>query len=174
MLKADEPTGTILFEETQKYPGWVKWLVRVSMFFSVAGILVGFISDERKTEMLISLAIVVPVAVLVIYLTSNIQLEKIVTSNGLYYRSMPWHKRFRVIEKQDIESITIRKFPFLRYGFGWFPTYGWYYNFGRGGGIQLYLKNGRKFFFSSREKESLERSLKSLISPNQKPSFSEY
>jgi len=174
MLKTFETSGTVLFEEIQKYPRWLNWLVRLAMMVAILGLLLGFIIEKEKTDLAIELAIVIPVAIIIIYLNSNIRLEKIVTSNGLYYRWKPWNKRFRVIQKEDIESFHIRTFPLVNYGFGWFPTYGWYHNAGRGEGIQLFLKNGGKFFFSTNEKNLFEKALKNLVSSNPKSSLSEF
>jgi hypothetical protein len=174
MLKVFETSGHILFEEIQKYPRWVSWVVRLAMILTILGVLLGYINEKEKTDMAIGLAIVIPVAIVVIYLNSNMRLEKIVTSNGLYYRWKPWHKRFRVIQKEDIESFYTRTFPLVKYGVGWFPTYGWYHNAGRGEGLQLVLKNGGKFFFSTNEKNLFEKALQNMISSNPKPRMSEF
>jgi len=174
MLKAYEPSGKVLFEEVQKYPRWVSWVVRISMLVTVLGLLLGLITEREKTDLVISLVIVVPIAVFTLYLTSNMRLEKVVTSNGLYFRWKPWQKKFRVIAQEDIGSFDVRKFPYLSYGFGWFPGYGCYHNVSRGEGLQIYLRNGRKFFFGTREKELFERALQNLISSNPKPRMSEF
>src|SRR5215213_678870 len=159
MLKTFETSGTVLFEEIQKYPRWLNWLVRLAMMVAILGLLLGFIIEKEKTDLAIGLAIVLPIAIIVIYLNSNIRLEKIVTSNGLYFKWTPWHKRFRVIQKEDVDSFYIRKFPFVNYGFGWFPTYGWYHNARGGEGVQLFLKNGSKFFFGTNQKRLFEKAL---------------
>jgi len=164
MLKTYESSGNVLFEEKQKYPQWVSWVVRLALLLTILGLLTGFIIDKEKTDLAIGLLVVIPVAVAVIYLNSNIQLEKLVTSNGLYYKWKPWHKRFRVIEKENIESFTRRKFPFASYGSGWFPTYGWYHKISGRYGIQLYLKNDAKFFFGTNNIELFEEALHRLIS----------
>jgi hypothetical protein len=174
MLKTDEPSGKILFEEEQKYPRWIMWLIGTSMFLAVAGMLLALIMEKEKTDILIGLAVTIPTTVLAIFLNSNMRFEKTVTSNGLYYRWRPWQKRFRVIEKDDIETVSGRKFPFLNYGFGWFPTYGWYYNVSGREGLQLYLKNGGRLFFSSYDTSSFERALQNLISGNPKTRMSEF
>jgi hypothetical protein len=174
MLKVFETSGHILFEEIQKYPRWVSWVVRLAMILTILGLLLGYINEKEKTDMAIGLAFVIPVAIVVIYLNSNMRLEKIVTSNGLYYRWKPWHKKFRVIQKEDIGSFYTRTFPLVKYGFGWFPTYGWYHNAGRGEGLQLVLKNGGKFFFSTNEKNLFQNALQNMISSNPKPRMSEF
>lgn len=174
MLKAYEPSGKVLFEEVQKYPRWVSWVVRISMFMAILGLTLGLITEKEKTDLVVSLVIVIPIAVFSLYMMSNMRLEKVVTSNGLYYRWKPWQKKFRVIAKEDIGSVRSRRFPYLSYGFGWFPGYGRYHNVSRGEGLQIYLKNGRKFFLGTSDKESFERALQNLISSNPKPRMSEF
>ena len=174
MLKEFDTSGDILFEETQKYPQWVNWVIRFAMLTTVLGLVISLITEKQKTDTTIGLLIVVPIAILVVYLNSNIRLQKIVTSNGLYYRWEPWHKKFRLIQKEDIESFYSRKFPLAKLGSGWFPSYGRYHVASRGQGIQLFLKNGRKIFFSTNEKNLFERALQKLISINPKPARSEF
>jgi hypothetical protein len=176
MSKADEVSGNILFEEIQKHPKWVSWAVRVGMFVTVLASLVGYVSEKEKTEMVIALAVVIPIAIVAVYLNSNVQLEKIVTTNGLYFRERPLYRKYRVIEKEEIESFSSRNFPFLRYsyGFGWFPTYGRYYNAGGGEGVQLFLEDGRRYFFSTRRKELFEAAIRKLTSSNPKPNSGEF
>lgn len=173
MLKSYEPSGAILFEEEQKYPQWVMWIIRISFFVAIGGTLVAALLEKDKAESWIGLFIVVVVCFFVFYLIRQAKFEKLVTTSGLHYRERPWQKRYRVIEKEAIESVDARKFPFPSYGFGWFPGYGWYHNMG-GSGVQLYLKNGRRFFFSSREDHLFLKALQHLISANQKSSVSEF
>jgi len=174
MLKVFDTSGDVLFEETQKYPQWVSWVVRFAMLTTILGLVISFITEKQKTDASVGLIVVVPIAILAIYLNSNILLEKIVTSNGLYYRWKPWHKKFRLIQKEDIESFYSKKFPLAKLGSGWFPSYGRYHVASRGEGIQLFLKNGRKIFFSTNEKNLFERALQKLISINLKPARSEF
>ena len=145
-----------------------------AMLTTILGLVISFITQKQKTDASLGLVIVVPVAILAVYLNSIIRLQKIVTSNGLYYRWKPWHKKFRLIQKEDIESFYRRKFPLAKLGSGWFPSYGRYHVASRGEGIQLFLKNGRKIFFSTNEKSLFERALQKLISINPKPARSEF
>jgi hypothetical protein len=167
MLKAYETSGNVLFEEKQKFPKWVSWLMWVSMVITVIGLLIGFLAGEEKTEMTIELAVVIPIAALAIYLHTNTQLEKIVTSNGMYYRWKPLHKKFRIIENEEIQAVVRRKFFSRSYGFGWFPGYGRYYNASSGEGLQLYLKNGKRFYFSTADINAFDGAINHLIIPLQ-------
>ena len=173
MLKAVEPSGKILFEEEQHYPGWIMWMVRVSFLVAFSAVLIAALTKKNNGGDWIGLAIVVPVYLLVFYFVGLAKFEKIVTTNGFYYRERPWQKKYRVIEKQSIDSADPRKFPFPSYGFGWFPGYGWYHNIG-GEGVQLYLKNGNRFFFSSYERSSFLKALQDLIFAGTKSTASEF
>ena len=162
-MKADEPSGTVLFEEQQRPPRWIGLILLISMIATVAGLLIGFFIEKDKPEMLLALALVVPVMLLVIYLHFNLQLEKTVTSNGLYYRWKPWHRKFRVIEKQDIASVMVRKLPIMNFGFGRYPGYGRYHNSSRGEGLQLMLKNSSRIYFSTYDIASFKKAMNTLI-----------
>lgn len=173
MLKVYETSGNVLFQEKQQYPKRLRWLMRFSMLLTVMGLLLGLITEKEKTGMIVALALVVPIAALTIYLNANTQLEKVVTSNAIYYRWKPFHKKFRVIEKEVIQSFTRRKSLPFSYGYGWFPGYGRYYNTTVGEGVQFYLKNGKRFYFSTADINSFEASMKSLLS-GFKPNLREF
>lgn len=175
MLKAHETSGNILFEETQKYPKWIYYMVSgILLVIAIVLISAGYYSGEDAKGLWLAVAIIVADGLLVFYLMKKLQLEKIVTTNGLYYRWGLWQKRYRFIEKENIETFEVRRFPFLSYGFGWFPGYGWYHNASSGEGLQLYLKSGRRFYFSASDINSFVKAMNSLINPNTKSGLSEF
>jgi hypothetical protein len=176
MLKVYEPSGGVLFEERQKFPQWLTILMAGIILLTIAIVLiVGYtVPGKDRNEMWLALAIAIPVEVLTIILFRNVRLEKIVTSNGLYYRWKPWQKRFRVIEKESIKACEVRQGPPFNYGLGWFPGYGRFHNASRGEGLQLYLVNGDRIYFSTFDTVFFKRALENLISSNSKRSFSEF
>ena len=143
-------------------------LVVLSMVAALAGMLIGLFTEKDKRGMAIGLAAIIPVIFLVLYLHSKSQLEKMVTSNGLYYRWKPWHRKFRVVEKQDIASVIVRKSPLMNYGFGWYPGYGRYHNSSGGEGLQLTLKNRSRIFFSTYDVGAFKKAINTLIDSNLK------
>ena len=175
MLKADETTGMVLFEEDQKPPQWLLIIIGGIMLFTIISIFFsGLNGIGNRDEMWLGLAIAVPVQVLVMILFQHMQLEKIVTTNGLYYRWKPWQKKYRVIEKESIDKIEVRKGPVFKYGFGWSPFYGRYHNACGGQGIQLRLVNGNRIFFSTFDVAAFQQALQNLISYNPKNSLREF
>jgi hypothetical protein len=175
MLKADETSGNVLFEEKQKFPNWLTILMAgIILLTIVITLIAGLTTKEDKGDLWIALGISIPVEILVIILFWNVHLEKVVTSNGLYYRWRPWQKKFRVIEKESIKGFEVRNSPPLNYGIHWFPGYGWVHNASAGEGLQLYLVNGKKIFFSTLNTIFFQRALENITSSNPKPRVSEF
>ena len=99
MLKADETSGNILFEEKQNFPRWLNILVvGIILFTIVIALVAGYTGPkEERSDMWLGLAVAVPIEILILVLFQNMQLEKIVTSNGLYFRWIPWQRKFRLM-----------------------------------------------------------------------------
>jgi hypothetical protein len=175
MLKTDEASGKVLFEEEQKFPNWLTILMAgIILITIVITLIAGLTTKEDRGDLWIALGISIPVEILVIILFWNVRLRKTVTSNGLYYRWRPWQRKFRVIEKESIKSFEVRNSPRLNYGIHWFPGYGWVHNASAGEGIQLYLTNGKKIFFSTLDIGFFQKALGDVTSSNLKPGVSEF
>jgi len=176
MLKAYETSGNVLFEEKQKYPKWLNILIAGILLLTLVIILITGLAGppEKRAEMWLGLAIAIPIDIFVMILFRYMQLEKVVTSNGLYYRWKPWQKKYRYIDKENIQSFEVRRFRFISYGMGWFPGYGRYHNASSGEGLQLYLKNGKRFYFSTADVDSFKRAMDHMINPLTKSNLSEF
>ena len=91
MRKVDETSGKLLFEEREKFPRWMFVLILLIMLSTIAitigaSLAMGNQSGSVKEDMWIALALTIPVEGIIFYLFTISRLEKIVTSNGLYYR----------------------------------------------------------------------------------------
>jgi len=173
MLKADDTSGKILFEEKQRFPGWLNILMTGIALFTIAIILIAGLTGpkEERNETWIALVIAVPIEIFIIILFRSMCLEKIVTSNGLYFRWISWQRRFRVIERESIKSFEVRNTPPLNYGIHWFPGYGWVHNASGGEGLQFYLVNGNKVFLGTANIDSFAKAMNTLINPVTKSSY---
>jgi hypothetical protein len=173
MLKTYDTSGNVLYEEKQKFPAWIKVLTVGILLFTIAMVLIGGLTGpiEKRGDAWIALAVLIPTEVLIVALFQNITLEKFVTSNGIYFRWMPWQRKFRVIEKETIETFEVRNSPALHYGIGWFPGYGWIHNASLGAGIQLYLTTRKRLFFSTADIASFARAIEQLINQGTKTGF---
>lgn len=174
-MKADEPSGTFLFGEKQRFPRWLLLLVLGPLLMAVVLLLVQVsLHNVPISQFGIALAILVPVTVLVAYYCTVARLEKVVTSNGFYYRWMPFQKRYRYIEKERIGSVVRRTAPFLHYGFGFFLTYGWVHHINGAEGLQVYLESGKRLFFGARDAAGFQKAMRQLISSTPKYERREY
>lgn len=175
MLKAYEPSGKILFEEKQKFPFWLTILMIGLMLLIIAGMVILSVTvPEEKDEAILGLMIALPVQLAVFVLVQKMRLEKVVTTNGLYYRWKPLHKKYRRIEAGTIKNAEIQKVPPLHYGSGWLPRYGKLHNAGMGEGIQVYLINGNRIYFSTADAAFFRKALQNLISSNPKMRMREF
>lgn len=164
-----------MFTEIQRFPKWLIILMVGMLLLIMAGMIVMAIYiEEERDEAALGLAIAIPIVLAIIYLLITSELELTVTSNGVYYRWKPLHRRYRMIEKEMIESAVISRSPLFNYGFGWFPRLGTFYNTHNGSGLQFYLKNRNRIFFSSKDTVQLNRAVQDMISANRKTMMREF
>ena len=175
MLKPYETSGNYLFGEKEKFPKWLSWLMILPVAI-VAGLMVKLPSLEEadRKEMWIALAIVLPLQVILFIAFQKARLEKVVTSNGLYFRWLPLQKKFRVIEKEMISSVSVSRAPLLNYGSNWVPGYGRMHMASKGEGVEVIKTDGKKIFFSTADPHSMARALEELIRSNSKTRIREF
>ena len=172
-MKVAEPTGTVLFEEKQYFPKWLLILMVSPILITVGVTLAISMSEQDRSEMWIALAIVIPMQFVMLYFFFNVQLEKLVTKDGLFFRWTIFQKKYRVINKAEIERIEIRKPPVLNYGKNYSFSHGKVYNLSDKEGLQLYLKNGKKVFFGTADTYSFNQAM-ILLTRNEKHLFTPF
>ena len=169
MLKAQETSGSYLFGEKEKFPKWLSLLMILPVAITLGLVLMlSNLEAPEKQEMWIALVIVVPLQLVLFIVFRKASLEKIVTSNGLYYRWLPMQTKFRVIEKEVIQQTVVRKAPRLNYGSNWVPGYGRMHMASNGDGVEITKADGKKIFFSSADPVALSEALQELIRSNSK------
>jgi hypothetical protein len=169
MRKAEDISGTVLFTETIALPRWIiVLLISSAAFVVLLTLALGITLKDDAKESMLALVIVVPLQLVIIYFYRRMKLEKVVTSNGLYYKWLALHKKYRVIEKPDIETVQVKKPPFMQYGLGWRFGYGSYHSVNDKDGIQLFLSNGKKVFFGTGNITHFASALEQLLSPTRK------
>ena len=160
MIKAYETSGSIMFSEEQRFPKWLA-LAILSPVILTAGIML-FMSNSKdvdKGEMWLALGLMIPVELILFFIFSSARFESRVTTNGLYYRWKPLQKKFRVIEREEIQEVEVRRSPALKYGPNRVPGYGKVHIARKGEGVQLRLANGKKIFFSTGDPHGLQKAI---------------
>lgn len=164
MRKVDDISGALLFEETVGLPRWIiTFLIVSGAFVVLVTAVLGFALQADKTEPLIALLIVVPLQLVIILFYRRMKLEKIVTTNGLYYRWKGLHKKYRYIDKDEIQELEVKKGPVLKYGPGWTFGYGRYHSVNDKKGLQLYLAGDKRIFFGAENLERFHRVIHQIV-----------
>ena len=162
-MKVAQPTGAVLFEEKQHFPKWLLLMMLSPILITLGVTLAISMSNDHRSEMWIALGITVPIQLIMLYLFFNVQFEKMVTKDGLFYRWTIIQKKYHVINKTDIEKAELRKPPSLKYGKNYTFSHGKVHNVSDKEGLQLYLKNGKKVFFGTAETFSFNHAMIQLM-----------
>src|SRR5690606_22547786 len=95
------------------------------------------------------------------FLTSRF--EKVVTSNGLYFRWRPWQSRYRWLQYSEIRDVRVRQAPPMKYGTGPTFSYGWVHIANGRRGLQLTMTNGKKLFLGAKDVEEFSKAVNAMI-----------
>lgn len=150
----EEISGRFLFDEKQHFPKWLTVFMISPVMITVGVTLaLGLGGESDLGELFLVLGIIIPLQAVMYYLFRVSRLEKVVTSNGLYFRWPPLQRKYRLLEAGEIDSIEIKKAPTLQYGAKRVPGYGKAHSVSDGRGTQVYLHNGKKIFFGTAKPE---------------------
>jgi len=156
---------TILFHEAQKFKRpWLFVLLLIGMLLPI-GILISATMKEElsKMELVLSLIAVIAFEIPILIFFFLTKLETIVMPEGFGYRWWPLQKKYRMMLKDEIKQIAVRKSPSMTYGYHWIIGYGWVNNIRGNMGFQVVLKSGKKLFIGSQQVEQLKAALERIL-----------
>jgi hypothetical protein len=167
MEKVELPSGGTLFEERQHFPRWLLLVVALPAITSVVlFVIMGLTKNMEPREMTGALLILVPLESLSVWIFVVVQLETVVTTDGLYYRWTVIQKKFRRFPREAMEKMEMQKAPALKYGYSNMPGFGKIWNMNNGTGVRLYLSDGSKLFFGTADTAGLERAVEQMMGRN--------
>lgn len=159
--------GNIEFKESQQLRGWI-WLLAISPLLASIGVAIFVQTQIQKDESaLMGLLVVIPINAVILYLIYAAKFEIIVTDWAIYYRWLPFRKKFSMISRFDIAEARVKKRPFGQLGYKrgvW--GYGRVHTAGSSHGLQFTLKSGRKIFIGSGKIKGFERAVEKLVEAN--------
>jgi hypothetical protein len=165
MISKEQISGKILFTEVQYFR--VKWLwillITVVIFSAFLPLLLSLVMKEGLRGSALSLLITVPVEGLMLYLFYVVRLETIVSSDGIYYRWLPFFHRYKFIARNEIETAITDDGPILSYGFHFVLGYGWVHNTGPGKGIRFNRIGGKRIFIGTKDIDSFAAAIQKMI-----------
>ena len=153
----------VLFRETQRFVQLWVWVLVVALLIGcwVMG-LMWFVFDRAEDPSLVEDVIVgvswvlAGLGIPLLFLVMRLETE--VRPDGLYVRYFPFHLQFKRFAWADIRESGARRYdPLREYG-------GWGIRWGRGGraynvsgdrGLQLVLKDGKRWLIGSQEADEL-------------------
>jgi len=157
------------FEESQKFKQWWLWLLLVAIvLYFIYGIFQQLylhkpFGDEPASDL--ELVSIFALMLFVMLLFFYLRLDTKVDSTGVSYRFFPFQLNYKLKKWEEMEKVYVRKYnPILEYG-GWGLRIGL---FGKGGafnvsgnmGLQLELKNGKRFLLGTQKPEEMEKAVK--------------
>ncbi|MBU2650768.1 MAG: hypothetical protein KKA81_07525 [Bacteroidetes bacterium] len=162
----------ILFKEEQRFRQvWILFILIASaglwLFFMIwQGINENLFTTKPEAAWITLIVGIIPVVLIFLFL--KMKLITVIDQQGVGCRFTILQKSFKRFEKDDILSYEIRKYkPIQEYG-GWGIRVsggkkGTAYNVSGNMGLQLYMKNGKKFLIGTRQEVSLGRAMEKLM-----------
>lgn len=170
MKKTDTVDGKIYFSEVQQFRVAWLWAIIILSVLSSVGLMLGVIIAEKgnDAEVWVVACIIVPMEAIMLYLFYMARLETVISSEGVYYRWWPFHRKHRFIARKEIESTEIKKGPSLNVGYHRLPGYGKVHNVAPGEGVQFILRTGEKLFLGTGATVSMQTALERIMTVSHK------
>lgn len=87
------------------------------------------------------MCVILPLEILMLYLFYKIRLDTVVTMEGVYYRWVPFFRRYRFVERNIIEVASVDDSPVFNHQ--------WVHMMKPGKGIHFHLMNDKQIFIGS-------------------------
>ena len=151
----------IQFQEVQQFrQGWFWYLLISSSLLCLIPVIVFMASGqmEWKEGMLVT-AMVLGITIINISAFYYARLETRIADDGISFRWWPFFRKFSVLRWEDIDQVNIAQCNAFKLGFHFDRKYGRVHNVDGKNGYQVILKNGKKYFFGTQRKLSVENVL---------------
>ncbi len=123
--------------------GWLILLLPI-LFLTVYGALT---QGENTMKLLTFSFLILSIIILLYSITLQIKIE----ANAISYKWSPFQRNFTSLNKTDIKSTQIIRYPFIGYGFRVSKKYGLVHNTSGAIGIQVEMNNGEKILIGITE-----------------------
>ena len=161
----------VIFREQQKFSSRLCLVLVCSLVVGIAIIVAVLVIQESVDASVIVTAIlggiVAPIAIVVLFLLTNLETE--VRSDALYVRLFPFHIHYRKFAIEDLSECHARTYkPIREYG-GWGIRCGFRkgsgkaYNMKGNQGAQLVFKNGKRLLIGSQKPDELAEAINSIM-----------
>lgn len=164
-MKVIKPLGKILFREEQQFRQI--WLWAIIILSTVPALIITSVTLPQDKKMsvggMIAVISIVAVAALfnlaMLYFT---KLETIISDAGVYYRWRPFRKKYTALDWKEITALTVKKYPYLKYGYHRRPGYGKVNNVNGNMGVLFELTDGKRVYIGTQKLNSLQYTLEQI------------
>ena len=146
------------FNEVQQFrQSWLWYLLISSSLVSFIPIVVIMASDDvTLLEGLGVIGIVLGITLINLAAFYYARLETKISDDGISFRWWPFFRKFSILRWEDIDHVNVAQFSAFKLGFHFDRKYGRVHNVDGKNGYQVVLKNGKKYFFGTQRKLSVE------------------
>lgn len=172
--------GKVYFKEGQKYNQWYLYVILIlATLVSVGPMAFGIYSQEvlrkpfgdepaKTSELVFPLIAISVIMGLIIAMIKISVLITEIRDDGLWFRFPPLIRKWRHISPAEIEKFEVRIYnarrEFKGHGIKFrHKKYGRSYTVFGNIGLQIYLKNGKKFLIGTQRKQAIEYAMNKMM-----------
>lgn len=148
----------IHFNERQKFrQPWLWFLMISGIVISIIPLLVFILKGEIPLgEGLLVIGGVLLLNLINIGAFYFATLETKISEDGIAYRWWPFFKKFTVLNWNQVEYVSMRKYSALKFGYHKHKEFGKVHNVDGTYGFHVVMNNGKKYFFGTQQRLSVE------------------
>ena len=148
----------VQFQEVQHFrQAWLWYLLISSSIISMIPLIVIAAAGEMPLwESLLAIGIIIALMLVNIAVFYYARLETMISNEGISYRWWPFFRKPSVLRWEDIDHVVMAQFRAFKVGFSIDKKLGRVHNVNGPHGFQVVLYNGKKYFFGTQRKLSVE------------------
>jgi hypothetical protein len=148
----------IQYNETQQFrQTWLWFLLLSSSFIGLLPLAIFVLrGDIPLGEGALALGIVLLITIVNLGAFYIVRLEIKMSGEGIAYRWWPFFRKFSQLSWNEVDHITMRKYTNFKFGAHSHKEFGKVHNVDGVNGYQVVLQNGKKYFFGTQKKLSVE------------------
>ncbi|WP_315821938.1 hypothetical protein [Paraflavitalea speifideaquila] len=154
-----------MFREAQQFRQTWLWALIISGTLIPVVLVSVLLSQDKNVSLFETIGVIALVAsisginMVALYIT---KLETIVTDAGVYFRWRPYLRKYNMLPWEQIAMMTVKKYPYLKYGYSNNKDYGKVHNIDGKRGILFELVDGKRVFLGTQKLKALQYTLEQI------------
>lgn len=126
-------------------------------------LVLGLADPALRQDLWWMLSLVVGFQVINLYLFGTARLHTVVAEEGIYYRWVPFFRRYTFLPAPHIQECFFRKWDRTKWGFSKRNGWGRCHNVNGTDGFQVVLKDGRRFYIGTQQQQAFYNAVQRMI-----------